>query len=332
MLFAWLSTGCLDQIDLRQGDPLTDGIALSGRMWVEGTEASVLFRAGRLFRFNSNRSERIINADITVELSDGTGHPLAYNIEENIFEARFSLEQPLQDSLRARIRVVTNEGDDYLSDWDPVPEEIIPDTLIPSQVFNDEGEPVSIVYNLQTPARRSDGSGVPFLYRFSRSYRALRISEPIRYCYYLDSLRQTQITLIEPKANYSGDLRTIEIYTDEIDWRYAEGHYLNITQDPISDAAYEYFSNFLGFQDRDRSIFEAPPGNLPGNFRSLTDPEQERICGLFYVTRPRIIRAGIPEGGVDVEAFCIPIGNFNHPRCGDCARAGGGGRPSYWAF
>lgn len=330
---AVLTLTCLDQIDLAQGAALEDGIALSGRMWVQDSQASVTFRGGRLFRFTSNRSERLINADVSVELSNGTSHSLNYDLERNVFEASFDLPAAEQDSLQARIRVISNEGDDYLSNWDPLPERFVPDTLIPRQIFDDDGAPVSITYELETPARRTDGSGVPFLYRLSQSYRVRSPFPPVSFCYFYDSIRQTRLTLVDPSANYSGDLRTVRVYTDAVDWRYAEGHYFNVTQDPLSDAAYDYFRKFQNFVDRDRSVFEAPPGDLTGNFRSLTDPEQARIYGLFYVTRPQVIRAGIPEGAVEVEAFCIPVANFNNNRCRDCVRAGGSQlRPDYWTF
>lgn len=333
VLLAALTLSCLDQIELDQGANLEDGIALSGRMRVFDGRADVSFRGGRLFRFNSNRSERLINASVVLELSNGTDHPLSYNRLEDVFTVVFPLPDSGLDTMRARVRVITVEGDGYLSDWDPIPEDFVPDALIPTQVFDADGQPVSMTYELNTPARRADGSGTPFLYRYSQSYRVLSAFEPIRFCYFEEPLRQTDITLFDPKADYSGDFRTINVYNDEIDWQYAEGFYLNVTQDPISDAAHDYFSKFLSFVDRDRSIFEAPPGDLPGNFRSLTDPEQERIYGLFYVTRPRTVRVGIPAGDVSVTPFCVPIGNYSNNRCGDCGRAGGSlGRPFYWTF
>lgn len=333
-ILAIIALSCLDTIELGQGANLEDGIALSGRMWVEGSEASVSFRAGRLFRFTSNRSERLLSAEVTLELSNGSVYPLQYDLPKDLFEVRFDLPRSEQNGLEVRILVITNEGDDYLSDWDPLPEEFVPDTLIPIQSFDDAGRPVAISYELQTPARRSDGSGVAFLYRFSQSYRVLTASVPIVYNYYFDSLRQTQLTLIGPKADYAGNLRSIDIYTDDVDWQYAEGFYLNVTQDPLSDAAYDYFRKFLSILNRDQSIFEPSPGELPGNFSSLTNPDSERVFGFFYVTRPQVVRAGIPEGVVDVEAFCTPITNFDHPRCGAsrCFRADCVPRPSYWTF
>jgi len=328
---AMLTLSCLDEIELGQGAPLEDGIALSGRMRVTGNRASVSFRGGRLFRFTSNRGERLLNAEVLLELNDGTNYLLDYDLDSDLFEANFTLPASGQTPLQARIRVNTGEGDNYLSDWDPIPEAMIPDTLIPIQNFDEEGKPVSITYELRTPARRADGSGVPFLYRYSQSYRVLSPFPPTQYCYFEERLRQTQFTVMAPKADYPGDLRSINVYTDNVDWQYAEGFYLNVTQEPISDAAYDYFSKFLSF-DRDRSIFEAPPGNLPGNFSSLSDPEQERIFGFFYTTRSQLIRAGIPGGEVDVVPFCVPIGNYDNNRCSNCGEAGGGGRPSYWTF
>jgi len=335
LLLIFIAFSCVDEIDLRQGDPPEDGIALSGHMFVQGEVATVTFRGGWLFRFVSNRRERLINAEVTVELSDGTDHLLDYDIASDLFTVSFNLPRLQQFGLQARIRVITEEGASFLSDWDPLPEELTPESLTPRQNFDSEGQPVSITYELKTPARRLDGSGSPFLYQFNRSFRVLSAVTPIRFCYFTETIQQLEYTVINPDADYSGDLRTIEIYKNGVDWRYAEGHYLNVTQQPISDAAYAYFSNFVSYVDRDRSIFEGPPGNLPGNFRSLTNPEQERIYGLFYVTRPEIVRSGIPGGEVDVEPFCVPISNHANVRCipASCGRAGGvSRRPSYWAF
>ncbi|MEM9928411.1 MAG: DUF4249 family protein [Bacteroidota bacterium] len=320
---------CVDKIDLRQGEQLDKGIALSGRMRIENGLANVVFRAERLFLFESNRGEVVAGATITLETSEGAIYPLSYDLEERLFTANFPFS-PIEGTT-VQVRVITGAGDNYLSAPEAIPAPNIPESST-YEVIGDAGAADRQVrFLVTTNGRQEDGSGIPFLYRFSQDYR---IKQPNgRQCFLTDRLRQVDVNFIDGKADYPGDLRSIIVYEDPLDYRHAEGYYLSVIQEPLSNSAAEYFAAFVSLINRDASIFEPPPGNLPGNFFSLTDPEDDQIYGYFYVTRPETIRIGIPPAAETANPLCEQFNFARFTVCTDCIEAGGRTvPPAFWEF
>lgn len=319
---------CVDQIELEQGGRLDNGIALSGRMRIENGIADVEFRAVRLFVFTSNRGDPIALANITVETSSGESYPLEYDFLDRVFTARFPFDPP--PGTMVQVRVVTGDGDNYLSTPEAIPGEVIPET---SSYEITQVETAALVnFIVSTNGRDGDGLGIPFLYRFSQHYRIKQGSG--RDCFFTERLRQVNVNYIPPQTDYTGLFREIPVYQDIVDYRHAEGYYLSVTQEPLSATAADYFATYVTLINRDESIFEPPPGNLPGNFVSLTDPDNDQIYGYFYVTRPQTEHIGIPPGEIDVPPLCeMPNANSRFTACFDCLEAGGRSIPApFWEF
>ncbi len=330
MLLQLICCACVDEIELQQGDRLDNGIALSGRMRIENGIAEVEFRAVRLFVFTSNRGETIALADVTLELSTGEVFPLEYDFMERVFRARFPFDPP--PGTTVQVRVITGDGDDYLSAPEEVPAPVVPERGYFETIAGEGDAPDRIRFMVATNGRRTDGSGIPFLYRFSQHYRIRQSSGPS--CFFTERLQQVNVNYVDGFASYPGPLRNIQVYADQVDFRHAEGYYLSVIQEPLSATAATYFSTYVDIINRDASIFEPPPGNLPGNFASLTDPDYDQIYGYFYVTRPTTLHIGIAPGTLDITPLCT-LPNFeSFSACVmECFEVGGRTIPApFWDF
>ena len=72
-------------------------------------------------------------------------------------------------------------------------------------------------------------------------------------------------------------------YDEFISFPFAFTYYLQVTQESLSPAAYEYYNQVSQLTKLDGNQFEPTLGVISNNLRNVNDPE-EIVYGFFYVT------------------------------------------------
>jgi len=346
-LLAALLFGCVDQIDLTQGLPLPDGIVVSGRLLVgdDFTDAEVILE--ELFRFeNSNRPGQIVTADVSVVNSDGQELELLYR--NGIYRGSIPTGDPsfrTEEGMSFNVKVRTREDQRFAS----TPEVLAPPleatngtaALSTLTIENQAGVPIDVLameYSISTPLRYPNGDAAYVRWLMTEFYQQTDMSTDtttgIKTCYIDLPFLGNEVKVVGPSNNVS-ELTNFSLGKNRIGFRYAEGNYMEIRQEAISRAAFEYYDQVNAIASTELSIFEAPGGPVVGNVKS-EDGSITNVFGYFYVTRPSFVRIPVtPAEAGNPTAACPLATDFPPPvnRCTDCLVASNTAtlvRPPWW--
>ena len=347
VLIAVLVTSCLDEIDLAQGLPLPDGIVVSGRLLAgeDVNEAEVILE--ELFRFEgSNRPSQVVTATVTVVNSDGQELPLSFR--DGVYTGQLPADDPsfrMEEGMTFSVNVVTREGANYFSE---------PEVLLPSlpaaggsaelsdlEITDLIGNPTlvpAIEYKVNSPLRYPDGEPAYLRWLKTEVYQQtdedfdLITGEP-KVCYISIPFGGLEVKVLGNIGSVDS-VAGFSLGKNRIDFGYAEGNYMVIRQESITERAFTYFDQVRQVASREFSIFEAPGGPIVGNIRSA-DAAITNVFGYFYVTKPSFARVPVTpaEAGNPVRA-CPLMVDMPPPtnRCTDCliARNSSTVRPEWW--
>ncbi len=339
--------GCVDQIDLTQGQPLPDGIVVSGRLLVGEDEIDAEVLLEELFRFeDSNRPGQIVTADVRIVNSDGQELELLYR--EGIYRASLPAGDPsfrTEEGMTFNVSVTTREGNAFVSTPEAVPQ-MLEATSATAQlstvtVENQVGVPndlPAIEYRINTPLRYPNGEAAYVRWLMTEFYQQTDMSTDtttgIKTCYTNAPFEGNEVKVVGPSNNVS-ELTNFSLGKNRITFRYAEGNYMEIRQEAISREAFDYYDQVNSIASTDLSIFEAPGGPVVGNVKSV-DGSIANVFGYFYVTRPSFVRVPVtPAEAGSPMAACPLATNFPPPvnRCTDCLVASNTAtlvRPPWW--
>jgi hypothetical protein len=117
-------------------------------------------------------------------------------------------------------------------------------------------------------------------------------------CYVTQSGNYNLI-LIDPK-NYSGEkISKLLLQDREIDFSFDTRHYFVITQNVITEEAYNYWLRVQDLITKKGSIFDTPPYTIKGNISNTSDPN-EPVFGYFEVSKQKITRTFIDRGLIPI--------------------------------
>ena len=346
-LLAVLLFGCIDPIDLTQGLPLPDGIVVSGRLLVgeEFTDAEVILE--ELFRFEeSNRPAQIVSADVRVVNNDGQELELLFR--DGLYRARIPAGDPsfrTEDGMSFNISVRTRDGQQFASTPEVLPRvlEATGATAVPSTVTleNAVGSPQdfpAMEYLISTPLRYPNGEAAYVRWLMTEFYQQSDMSTDTitgpKTCYTSAPFQGNEVKVVGPSSNVS-ELTNFSLGKNRISFRYAEGNYMEIRQEAISQRAFEYYDQVNAIASTELSIFEAPGGPVVGNVESV-DGSVSNVFGYFYVTRPSFVRVPVTPAEAGNPTFACPLAtDFPPPvnRCTDCLVASNTAtlvRPPWW--
>ncbi|MFK8162564.1 MAG: DUF4249 family protein [Lewinella sp.] len=347
-ILAALFFGCVDEIDLTQGLPLPDGIVVSGRLLAgdDFTEAEVILE--ELFRFeNSNRPAQIVTANVRVVNEDGQELTLVYR--DGVYRGSIGNNDPafrVAEGMRFNVLVTTREGASFASK----PEVLLPKLEATSaravastvEVTNGAGNIENVPameYLITTPLRYPGGEAAYVRWLMDEYYAQTDEStDPntgIKTCYIDLPFGGTEVKVVGNTAGDANTLTDFSLGKNRITFRYAEGNYMEIRQEAISQEAFEYYSQVNAIASRELSIFEAPGGPVVGNVTSV-EGDISNVFGFFYVATPSIIRVPVTPAEAGNPVFACPLTAAMPPpitRCTDCLVASNTSttvRPPWW--
>ncbi|MEL7160229.1 MAG: DUF4249 family protein [Bacteroidota bacterium] len=350
-----LLTACLDEIDLTQGDALPEGIVLQGRINLDSNdnEAEARITLERLFNFaDSNRPDRVANATVTLENSEGQTINLPFR------DGAYRAEIPLNAGFRVapglgyKVVVTTREGENYETAFDVMPEPIALERVEASigvaprlNAIGTEVMDTAVFYNVTGPVRYPNGEPSYIRWTTNQTYKvtdtpmhfSVRDNEP-KVCYITQGFMGANINLYQSQNSSVSRVEDFPITFQFVDFPYAEGNVMTIFQEAISQEAFIYFDQIGKIASTDASIFEPPGGPVIGNARDVNG-NTSNVFGFFYAANRSSVRVAVaPEEVGFPTPFCprppsqSPTPSFNS--CDDCLIINGSelSRPSWFPF
>ncbi|NRB51459.1 MAG: DUF4249 family protein [Saprospiraceae bacterium] len=158
-----------------------------------------------------------------------------------------------------------------------------------------------------------------------------------RTCYVFENLQLERPVVFNGNESGKDILERQFIIEERADSRFAQGFYLVVRQQSITEGAFDYWENIRKVVDRSGNFFDEPPGKIRGNFSNLEDPSED-VFGYFSAVQEDTIRLYIPPSALGLTIFptcpsVIPEGQ-EPPRafCFDCQllRNSTTQRPDFW--
>lgn len=351
-----LFSTCLDEIDLGQGEALPDGIVFQGRINAgnDGESTDVSVKLERLFvAEGSNRPNQVVTASASIENSEGQSRDLRFG--DGAYEATIDNNDPdfrVEPGLGYRIRVITLEGEEYLTEFDVLPEPLAIEEaeaeLTTIEVLNQVDVPVSVPamrFDVTAPVRYPDGSPTFLRFTLERTYKVtdapgilpFSMNDP-KVCYVSRALDGGNLVLFNSLETSADRVEDFLLTFDRVDYEYSEGYVMTIFQEAISREAYEYFDQVDRIASRESSLFEPPAGPVVGNAFDVNG-NTSNVFGFFYATNRTQARVAVSPGQAGNPGPFCPLTRPPSPfpsanDCDDCLRINGSflNRPSWFPF
>lgn len=142
-------------------------------------------------------------------------------------------------------------------------------------------------------------------------------------CYIFEDLQLERPVVFNGNESAKDVLERQFIIEERVDSRFAQGFYLVVRQQAITEGAFDYWESIRKVVDRSGNFFDEPPGKIRGNFSNLENPDED-VFGYFSAVQEDTIRLYIPPSALDLTIFpecpaTIPAGQ-EPPRafCFDC--------------
>jgi len=333
-----LIAGCLDGIEFDRPNTIEDGVAIQGKL-VKGSPSFINVSLKQVLDFES--APRLINAR-AVTLFDESGNSIALDTRaEGLFFKTFPDNDPsftIDFGKSYKIKVETFDNRTFESALESILPVPTPSSIqakrIEKQTLNVIGDIVTsdefVGFSISTPLELSPGSGnVKLIWELEGVYQITDTPEThgFRACRgtNIDDLNKSCYITVSPSTNFiplDGTQLTVNSITDfnlydlPISPLFAEGYYLRVFQQSVTDDAFEYWSQVNQVASRTGSLFEAPAGKVKSNIINVNNPEEETF-GYFYATEEKEIRAYVDPILADNPGLSCP-GMLNQ----------GGGAPS----
>lgn len=342
---------CLDEITLNVPKGTDDIIVIQGQV-IKGDPSRINVSVSRLFDFTSDGRQRV-NVR-TVLLSDDAGNQIEIpSIDLGIYELRLSANDVrfrIEEDKSYRLTIGTFDGRTYVSDFENMQPLVRADSLsarkITKEVPDGRGgftDRDFFQYGIHTDLSKSETGDRPYLrWVIERTYRLTDGSafidvEP-KTCYITQRVDLTNVMVLDPNLIIGDRLDGVTVAEDVINFFYAEGHYINVYQQTVSEEVFRYWSNIGTVIERSGNMFEPPAGKITSNFVNVDDPDDEAF-GYFFVVQQDTLRFYTsPEAAGSPDRLCPPVneqspnGQCASGACCDCLIETGSTlrRPRFW--
>ena len=311
--------GCVDEIALEGTGGGGGQLVIQGQL-VKSCPSSVRVRISRTADF-AIRSFPTAVQGAEVLLKDQQGNQITVmEIEPGIYQTEITDDDPdlsVAVGKNYQISITTSEGNVYESSFEELYEVPIADSIstgvVTRSVLNIQGESETkqfMQFFVHTPL--SPGAQEPpsrLRWTFNHVYR---IDETPtegpgpgpQTCYVSNGLNLGQVVVFNGNASSSNRLNGFLLVEDEIDFRYGLGYLLQVRQHSLGLQAFEYWDKVSEAVALSGGLFEATPGEIPGNIHRLDD-DSEVVLGYFYVSEEQLITRFItPDQAGRPTAFC----------------------------
>lgn len=309
-----LLPSCLEKITFERPDSIKGAVSIQGKL-IKDNPSQVQVIIKDVFDFFN--SPRFLSAS-QVYVVDEVGNELRLTTKRQGF---YTLDIPTDHSFfkveygkKYKIRVENLKGTDFESDFDelfptPVPDDFyVQETTInfldqlgytktfdqlnfyistPLGVQNSTGNS-RLVWEIEGVSKVSDTP-------IAGGCRIEIDPEP-KSCYVSYPPVKNYLTFDGVNSTAS---RIDDILVNESNYSnlFAEGYYMIIYQQAVSQAAFEYWNQVSTVVNRTGDVFQEPTGVVPTNWTNLNDPK-DNIYGFFYAAEQKIVRQYIsPEFG-----------------------------------
>ncbi len=353
LLFSAL--GCLDEIDLPTSKSVQNGIVIEGSLR-DGDPAVISVNISRIFDFTANISKPVNVREVSVINDAGQSAVLP---EESLGYYELILPKGDSDFLvevgrTYQLRVLTFDGQEIVSN----PELLISvseagpvDVGIVEKTKEDLlGEFVTeeyLSYSMEVPVElSSEGKAGRFLWDMTATWKLtdtpLNPMTEAKTCYITDVVNRDHIAAFDGNEVSDVNRISVPIYESPKDYHYAEGLYLTIYQQSLTEEAFRYWNEISQVIDRTGNMFESPAGRIRSNFEKVVDNgERNEVFGYFYATQVDTSYFYVsPEIADNPTALCPwPPGTMSPPGrecplvpCCDCLVADNSQleKPSFW--
>ena len=351
----WLS-GCLDEIDFASADTIDSAIAIQGKVVkADPSYISVTIRGV----FNFQDVPRLLDArEVSVEDESGNRVELPTRAD-----GVFYLEVPDNDpnfkidyGKSYKINVSTFDNRNYSSSLEellpaPTPENLmVKKTQIESVDVNGNTKLFDqLTYSISTPLKPENfNDNARLLWEFRSTYkftdspesygaracRPTRIESESKTCYITSSPVSNYVSL--NGLEFSGDrVDNFEVLNTGISSIYSDGFYLTVSQQSLSQTAYDYWAQVGNVVARTGDLFQAPAGKVITNLVNVDDPKED-IFGYFYATEENVRRVFVSPDLADNPPLPCPAppseGGMAPNDCCNCSSVSNSTtvRPSWW--
>ena len=354
-------TSCIEEFTPKDIDETNNLLIVDGLI----TEGESIIRLTRSVGLNENISQTkfVMNAELYVECSDGTKYPFALN---SGYAEYITKIDRLKTDQKYRL-VIKVDGLEYHSDY--IEPQITPE-MDDISVKKDNDSDASV--RVSTHGSETDSKYYRWTYNeiweIKSRVEALAgivadtlamyhpIDGPINpglHCWVYNKSRGYKLGTSEMLSENRIDGKKI-IETSVNDERFSQLYYIEVSQNSISKAAYDYITNIEKNIQDIGSIFGPMPSEMKGNITCVTDPNNPVIGYIdisttktksFFLHYPNDvyeegfmlckIEEGYPQGSYGIVSFYEVDGKINYTiaplKCMDCRHNGGTKiKPPFW--
>ena len=351
ILLGILLSTCQEIIDFETPDTIKNAIFIEGKL-TKGAPSTVFVKIGQVFNFSTNPS-LLLGESVLIIDETGQSLPLVSR-EQGIFRLSIPDSHPtfkVNYGQAYKIRVQLKNQEIYESTYDTLYQAPIPTDLtiqkVPKNVQNVAGEISTeefLAFNISTPfLTYADGTKTRFLWEFGSVFKFSDTPNGFGSfpCRATSQEPKTCYVSINPTSNYislNSDLlsgNSINNFTfyeapNLNTFVFAEGYYLSVYQQSISEQAFEYWQQVNLLTNRNGSIFEQPSGKVTTNIRNIDNPKAE-IFGFFYATEGFVKRIYVsPDFAGNPQKVCPD--RPPAPLCDNCLCQEGSSveKPVWW--
>jgi hypothetical protein len=339
-------SACVDKIELSAADQPASGMLIQGK-FLSGTPGKVTASVFELYTNPNDLPKPIGGAEVALE--DGSGHrlelfPAGSNGQYQADVQANNPAFPVQPGMRYRLRVELPGGRLYLSAWETLLPSIPADSLHVMPVVREVPDSEGILrldsfiqFSISTSLRLPGSDTLArFRWEIDQSYQITDDQENT--CYTIRPLLQNSLHIINGTVSGRQYLERHDLLETKLDYRFAEGYYLVVYQQPVSANAYGYFEELNQLLAKKGTLFDPPAGAIRSNIANPDQPD-ELVYGFFYATMQDTIRLYVsPETAGNTARYCpLPPLNGAGPRppnaCDDCRLEAGDSRyekPGWW--
>ncbi|MDX1939730.1 MAG: DUF4249 family protein [Saprospiraceae bacterium] len=338
-------SGCLEEITLKNQKLETKAIIIQGKL-IKGTPSIAEVWVRRIGDFEGYEAEtHLSGAKVFLVSDDGTSIQVTEELENKRYRAVIPENGPsfrVETGRSYHIEVSLLDGAQFVSEPEPMlPVAKIDQVnykMIDLTIQKDDGSVNTedyIQFMVSTPLQLNDMQERARLrWQLFAAYRLT--DDNFNTCYNLEPLRTDQTFIYNGEAFQSERLDTFPLVNIQFDFRFAEGFYLTLVQESLSENAFTYWNQIKILAERNGNMFDPPAGKILTNIKNIKTPDAE-VYGYFYVAPQDTLRRYIrPEEVGSPKKYC-PLPPPTAPRmsptlCDNCLIGSGSSlkKPTYW--
>lgn len=340
-----LFSSCIDKFDFERPDSIKDAIAIQGRI-AKGNPSTVRVTVKEVFDFAN--FPKFLSASEVLIIDDAGNQLELDSRRQGFYNLTIPDDHPffkVATGKKYKIRVSGLRNKVFESKWEellPVP---IPEKLVTNNVDIEVTNRFGVVnvfrelgYFIDTPLKAPNSTqNSRLLWELGGTFKLTDTpsagdcfdgeAPPPKACYVTDSPVRNHITFDGTKSSAS---RLDNYLVESINFtgNLAEGYYVNILQQSLTEEAYDYWSQVAIAVNRTGDLFQQPTGLIPSNLQNIEAPN-ESVFGYFYATEEQPVRVYIEPNG---RPIC-PIVSQNGVAaefCCECRRIGSTIKPDWW--